>query len=94
MSFVKLGAGSVAVEDTDAADRIADTFKALAMGTAPSPVITDVLRSKYLNHFVAFSLGTNCPEWGDKGAAKTRLELSTKMAPLVCGTDYYVHAIE
>lgn len=94
MSFVKLGAGSVSVEDIDVADRIADTFKAVVVSTGPSPVISDALRSKYLGHFVAFSLETNIAEWGDKGSARSRIKLSDQMEPLVCGKDYYVHPIE
>jgi hypothetical protein len=94
MSFVKLGAGSVSVEDIDVADRIADTFKEVVVKTGPSPVITDALRSKYLGHFVAYSLETNIAEWGDKGSARSRINLSDQMDPLVCGKDYYVHPIE
>jgi hypothetical protein len=43
---------------------------------------------------VAFSLASNLPEWGDGGAARTRVELSQQMLPLVCGKDYYACPIK
>jgi hypothetical protein len=56
--------------------------------------VSDEVRKKYLNQFVAFSLSSNLPEWGDGGAAKSRLELAEQMLPLECGKHYYACPIQ
>ncbi len=71
-----------------------DAFKGLVIRQAGNPVVTQELQHKYAGQFVAFSISDNKPQWGEKGAALTRKELSEKMDPLKNGVDYYAHSIE
>jgi hypothetical protein len=75
-------------------EQIAEKFESVVVESVPRPIISKEVREKYLNHFVAFSLSSNLPEWGDAGAAKSRVELSEQMLPRVCGKNYYACPIK
>jgi hypothetical protein len=69
-------------------------FQAREFTLPGGPIVSDELKDRYQGRLVAFSTTDNRANWGDSGAALTRRELSEKMKPLICGKDYYVHAIE
>ena len=75
-------------------EQVSEKFKRVIVEAVPRPIISEEVRKKYLHQFVAFSLGSNRPEWGDAGAAKSRLELAEQMGPLECGKDYYACPIQ
>lgn len=75
-------------------EQVSQKFKQVIVESVPRPVISEETRKTYADQFVAFSLTSNLPEWGDGGAAKSRVELSQQMLPLVCGKDYYACPIK
>jgi hypothetical protein len=75
-------------------EQISEKFKRAIIESVPRPIVSEEVRKKYLHQFVAFSLSSNLPEWGDGGAAKSRLELAEQMLPLECGKHYYACPIQ